>query len=139
MGGWRPLRQSLSEIAGKGAFATNFFAHTPVCCPSRAQLLSGRYFHNLRMPTSSGGCMHVNTTKPNAHSFAKYLVDRGYTAAWLGKHMNDCPTAPPPGYDCPTCRWFANGGGQDTEPGGYMMPNFNDWNGKVPANGSLAR
>ena len=76
------------------------------------------------MPTNQGGCMHVQTgisgveDKPNDHSFAKYLVElKGYTAGWFGKHLNHCPHEPPPGYDCPTCRWFTNGGGSDIEPG----------------------
>ena len=82
--------------------------------------------------------MHVQTgiagleDKPNQHSFAKYLVrDRGYTAAWFGKHLNHCPGLPPPGYDCPTCRWFANGGGRDMEPGGYINATFRDFYGNV--------
>eukprot|EP01043_Picozoa_sp_COSAG02_P122726 COSAG02_NODE_59656_length_273_cov_1.310345_1_plen_63_part_10 len=63
--------------------------------------------------------MHVQTgvagmeDKPNEHSFAKYLVqDRGYTAAWFGKHLNSMNGRhpPPPGYNCPTCYWFTNGG-----------------------------
>ena len=72
----RPLKQAHALIADKGVFAENWFIHTPVCCPSRAELLSGRYFHNLRMPGPSGGCMHVQTSvpgvddKPNDHSFA---------------------------------------------------------------------
>ena len=134
LGGLRPLRKAMSLIADEGLTAHNWFAHTPVCCPSRAQLLSGRYFHNLRMPAPAGGCMHVQTDKPNQHSFATYLVrELGYTAGWLGKHMNWCPREPPPGYNCPTCRWFANGGAQDTEPGGYFMPwDFADFYGNSP-------
>ena len=140
MGGWRPMNQTLQLIAAKGLFATNWFIHTPVCCPSRAELLSGRYFHNLRMPTNAGGCMHVQTgiagleDKPNEHSFAKYLVQqRGYTAGWFGKHLNHCPAAPPPGYDCPTCRFFANGGGHDEEPGGYVNASFRDYEANASA------
>lgn len=146
MGGWKPLRKAMSLIAEPGTFGTNMFAHTPVCCPSRAELLSGRYFHNIRMPTPSGGCMHVQTgvpgveDKPNEHSFAKHLVrELGYTAGWFGKHMNFCPEQPPPGYDCATCRWFTNNGGQDTEPGGYISASFNDFDGAIPANGTYSR
>ena len=146
LGGLKPLRQATALIAGKGALASNWFAHTPVCCPSRAQFLTGRYFHNLRMPGPSGGCMHVQTGVPgvedkvNDHSFAKHLVrDGGYTAAWFGKHLNTCPKEPPPGFDCPTCRWFTNGGGQDTEPGGFISANFNDFHGTEPSNGTYSR
>ena len=36
----------------------------------------------------------------NEHSFAKYMVrEQGYTAGWLGKHLNSCPHEPPAGYD----------------------------------------
>jgi len=130
-------------VAGKGANATNWFIHTPVCCPSRAQILSGRYFHNVREPTSQGGCMHVDENKVNPVSAASYLVQAGYTVGYFGKHMNQCPSKPPPGYDCDTCYWFANGGGRDSEPGGYINATFNDFsqwpqslNGKYVANTS---
>ena len=140
--GLRPMPKALELIADRGILAENWFIHTPVCCPSRAELLSGRYFHNLRMPNGTGGgCMHVQTgvvgmeDKPNEHSFAKYLVqERGYTAAWFGKHLNSMNGRhpPPPGYDCLTCHWFTNGGGSDTEPGGYFMPTFSDFFGGKP-------
>ena len=100
------MHQTQSLVAERGVFATNWFAHTPVCCPSRAQFLTGRYFHNLRMPTPAGGCMHVQTAVPgvadkvNPHSFAAHLArEGGYTGAWLGKHLNGnaCPREPPPG------------------------------------------
>ena len=141
----RPLSRALAKVGDGGIVAENWFVHTPICCPSRAQLLSGRYFHNLRMPAGvGGGCMGVQTgvptleDKPNEHSFARYLVrDLGYTAGWLGKHMNVCPHDPPPGYDCSTCRWFANGGAQDTEPGGYLWPwDLRDFVGNKPLNDS---
>ena len=121
MGGWTPMRQATQLVSARGATAKNWFIHTPVCCPSRGEILSGRYFHNIRRPDSSSGCMHIDEEKVNPVSFASYLSEAGYTSAYFGKHLNNCPSTPPPGYDCPTCRWFAYGG--DTAKG----PNCSAW------------
>ena len=106
-----------------GANFTNFFAHTPVCCPSRGQLLTGRYMHNLKgQNESTPSCMRLDVKSPQAHAafsertFAKALHDGGYTTLMAGKFLNgmevsNCPdptnassyVAPPPGWD----RYFA--------------------------------
>ena len=56
-------------------------------------------------------------------------------SAWFGKHLNQCPSTPPPGFQCSTCRWFAYGG--DTapggKPGGYVDSAFFDYTGGVAA------
>lgn len=132
LGGWTPMKQTTEVWSSKGATAKNWFIHTPVCCPSRAELLSGRYAHNVRMNTTKGGCMHMDTNKVNPNSFGKYLGSQGYTMGWFGKHLNSCPHDPPPGWDCPTCYWFANGGGADTEPGGFFNATFSDFKGGKP-------
>ena len=132
LGGWTPMRQTVALLGDTGAIAENWFIHTPVCCPSRAQILSGRYFHNVRVPTpDGGGCMHANTSVVNPNSFGAVLGKAGYTLGYFGKHMNTCPHAPPPGWDCPTCGWFANGGGNDEEPGGYLNATFSHFMGGV--------
>jgi N-acetylglucosamine-6-sulfatase len=132
LGGWTPMVQADSLVASKGAMATNAFIHTPVCCPSRAELLSGRFFHNVRMPSPGGGCMHVDTNKVNPVSFATHLQrEANYTCGWFGKHMNAAPHSPPPGFDCPSCYWFANGGGSDLEPGAFLNATFSDFAGGV--------
>eukprot|EP00040_Diaphanoeca_grandis_P025358 m.140397 g.140397 ORF g.140397 m.140397 type:complete len:525 (+) comp30110_c0_seq1:131-1705(+) len=126
LGGWSPMTQATAVLNTQGVTAKNWFIHTPVCCPSRAEFLSGRYFHNVRETTSSGGCMHVNESKVNPVSFMYYLNQAGYNVGYFGKHMNSCPKEAPPGFDCPDCYWFANGGGSDSEPGGYLNATFND-------------
>ena len=95
-------------------------------CPSRAEFLSGRYFHNIRETTPSGGCMHVDDSKVVDFMYAYYIEKAGYNVGYFGKNLNACPTAAPPGFDCPDCYWFANGGGKDSEPGGYLNASFHD-------------
>ena len=141
LGGWSPMVQAEAAIAARGARATNYVVHTPVCCPSRAQLLSGRYFHNLREARggSTSGCMHVDEARVYPHSLAARLQALGYTSGWFGKSLNQCPERPPPGWDCPTCWWFANGGGNDYEPGGFLNATFHDysaWAALPSANGT---
>jgi len=127
LGGLKPLRKTKTLL--RGANASNWFIHTPVCCPSRGEILTGRYFHNIRAHTynAKGTCMHVNTSKVNPYSFGIYLQRLNYTLGYFGKHMNVAPHNPPPGWDCDTCHWFANGGGSDTEPGGYLNATFSDF------------
>jgi arylsulfatase A-like enzyme len=73
-----------------GATATNFFVHTPICCPSRSELVSGRYLHNIKVkpsePQPKGGiCMHINETKFYNNTFAAHLQSAGYTVGMFGK------------------------------------------------------
>ena len=131
LGGLKPLRNTKRLLLKNGSSASNWFIHTPVCCPSRGEILTGRYFHNIRASNydAKHTCMHVNTSKVNPYSFGTYLGKLNYTLGYFGKHMNVAPHAPPPGWDCVTCHWFANGGGSDVEPGGYLNATFSDFFG----------
>lgn len=106
------MTKATAALTEKGATAENWFIHTPVCCPSRAELLTSRYFHNLRVrkPTDHG-CMYVNTSADSGiydkYYFAPHLQQAGYTVGIFGKHLNNAnPVCPPAGVD----RFFANGG-----------------------------
>ena len=128
------LPKTVGLLGGNnGTTATRWFAHTPICCPSRAQILTGRYFHNLRTESpTDGGCMHINVSA-NADApgyvfyseryFARHFHNIGYTVGVFGKHLNsDNTLAAPPGVD----RWFVNGGGD------YYSPSFTGWGGRSP-------
>eukprot|EP01051_Picozoa_sp_SAG22_P020650 SAG22_NODE_4258_length_1325_cov_1.500000_1_plen_306_part_01 len=111
-------------VGAEGAGFTKFFAHTPVCCPSRGELMTGRYLHNLKAANATvSTCMRLDC-KSNMTAFedkvcGKQLQQHGYRTMMAGKYLNGlavsrCPVAggsaaPPAGWDrffqmCPdTC------------------------------------
>ena len=43
MGGMTPLNKTRQLIGSAGATFHNAFVSTPICCPSRSTILTGRY------------------------------------------------------------------------------------------------
>lgn len=112
IGGVGPMPKTQALLADKGATATNWFIHTPICCPSRAELVTGRYFHNIKQ--TGGGCMHINEDVVNNQSFSLYLYEAGYRVGMFGKYLNTNPKTPPAGIEA----YMTNGGGE------YYAPQF---------------
>lgn len=112
-----PMPKTKRLMQDEGAYATNWYVHTPICSPSRAELLTGRYFHNLKKIGGPGDPdMHVNYTIVNQHNFPKILKEEaGYATGLFGKYTNVLPSVgAAPGFDA----WLANGGGD------YIAPSF---------------
>ena len=134
--GATPMPKTQKLLVEGGALFTSSFVHTPVCCPSRAETLTGRYLHNLKTPgvcttpydgfdpvTGGACCMHVEEDKVHDASFAAKLKRAGYATGMFGKYLNFCPGdcgdecsgAPiPEAFDA----YLANGGGH------YFGPSF---------------
>eukprot|EP00928_Gymnodinium_smaydae_P000209 TRINITY_DN10075_c0_g3_i2.p1 TRINITY_DN10075_c0_g3~~TRINITY_DN10075_c0_g3_i2.p1 ORF type:complete len:583 (-),score=123.51 TRINITY_DN10075_c0_g3_i2:400-2148(-) len=112
-----PMPKTKKLMQDEGMHATNWYIHTPICSPSRSELLTGRYFHNIKLvgqPCYPSG-MHVNHTKVDDHSFVRVLKERaGYATGLFGKYTNKMPKTTPRGYDA----WLANDGGD------YIGPKF---------------
>ena len=79
----------------------------PLCCPSRATILTGRYSHTTGVYTNIplfGGWSTFQASESS--TIATALHDAGYRTALFGKYMNGYTgetVSVPPGWD----RWFA--------------------------------
>eukprot|EP01084_Bolivina_argentea_P110901 197973_1 len=78
-----------SQIITKGVTFSNAFVSTPVCCPSRTENLSGKYFHNIGAP--NGGCMHIDAIGNifSGKSMYSQFHNSGYKTGVFGKLTND--------------------------------------------------
>jgi len=120
-----PMPKTYNKMSKQGATAENMYIHTPICNPSRNELLSGRYFHNIKTTNTKEWAMHVNESIANSNSFVVDLHEKGeYHTGMFGKYMNMMPNKLPVGWDA----WMANGGGD------YIAPQFQMYNveGLVP-------
>jgi arylsulfatase A-like enzyme len=75
-------------IADHGALCTKFYATTPVCSPSRASFVSGRYPQNTPVVTNNIALSDDIVT------FAEILRRTGYTTGYAGKWHLDGPGRP---------------------------------------------
>lgn len=75
---------TVRRLFGRGGRTyTNAFATTPLCCPSRASIVSGRYAHNHGVQTNDDG-MDLD---PDA-TIQRHLQEAGYRTAVVGKYLN---------------------------------------------------
>lgn len=104
----RVMPRTRRYLGRGGTRYTRAFAATPLCCPSRATLLTGRYAHNTGVLTNAHGG-RIDTTK----MFVRVLQEAGYETALVGKFLTSWPLAvSPPFFD----RSAAGGGGDYTDP-----------------------
>ncbi len=78
------MPRALRWFDSGGTEFTNAFVTTPLCCPSRASIMTGRYVHNHDV--------HNNFSSPNLDqrsTMQRYLRDAGYFTGIAGKYLND--------------------------------------------------
>jgi len=91
LGGAEPLEQGRKLLADAGAEFVNAYATTPICCPSRASILTGRYLHNTEVRNNSvqGGCNDNKWREGmEGKTFASHLKGAGYRTMYAGKYLN---------------------------------------------------
>lgn len=109
-----------SMLIDRGLTFTNGFVTTPLCCPSRASMMTGQYAHNHgilinRDPNAFGrepNCAELfHGRGQDRRTVNTWMQAAGYRTAFLGKYLNrypgDLPDADPryvpPSWDY----WFA--------------------------------
>jgi len=75
----------LDALARDGARFTNWYSNCPVCSPSRASLLTGRYPRNAGVTSILGGRRDTPGLKADQVTIAKALKPLGYRTALFGK------------------------------------------------------
>jgi N-acetylglucosamine-6-sulfatase len=87
---YMPKLQSL--LIDQGALFNNFYAHIPVCCPSRSSLYSGQYQHNMFVTGNAieSNCSSISWQQTSEKkAFVTYLEQSGYLTSFAGKYLND--------------------------------------------------
>jgi arylsulfatase A-like enzyme len=74
-----------------GTTYTNAYAPTPVCCPARAAIMSGRFNHNNQVRTNANADLLAQDSTLQAQ-----LMADGYRTALVGKYLNGWPVASDP-------------------------------------------
>lgn len=95
--------RELSGDRGAGTTFTDFVMTSPLCCPSRANILTGQYGHNNNVLRN-----HYPALRRKSHILPTWLQQAGYETFHVGKYLNgftkslDEPTDIPKGWD----GWF---------------------------------
>src|SRR5688572_5960495 len=85
---------NLDRLAREGVRLTDCYAAAPVCTPTRAAFMTGRYQHrvgleNVIAPSLGNADTGLSASKP---TLPRYLKDAGYTTGLVGKwHLGTRP------------------------------------------------
>lgn len=80
------LESRLSDRSDRWIRFTNAFLDVPLCCPSRASILTGRYARHTGVETNEDGA-----DLDESSTLATLLDAAGYQTAFIGKYLNGYP------------------------------------------------
>jgi N-acetylglucosamine-6-sulfatase len=83
---WMPHTRRL--LGRGGVTVGDFISNHPLCCPARAQILTGQYGHNNGVSDNVGQWGGYERLKRPGQHVGRWLKDAGYRTAFVGKHLN---------------------------------------------------
>ncbi len=103
---WMPRTRAL--LSDRGMDFTDAISPHPLCCPARAQLLTGQYAHNNGVQHNDGPFGGFQALDP-AQEISRWFAQAGYQTGFVGKFLNGytAQDVRPAGWD----RWDALTGG----------------------------
>jgi N-acetylglucosamine-6-sulfatase len=100
------MPNTLSLIAGAGITFSRYYVSDPLCCPSRATLLTGQYAHNDGVLGNGPGPLGGYAALDKQNNLAPWLQSAGYRTIHIGKFLNfygqppvSDPAEVPPGWN----------------------------------------
>jgi N-acetylglucosamine-6-sulfatase len=104
------MPKARAGLMDEGVTFEQGYVSDPLCCPSRATILTGKYAHNHGVKTNSfpgGGAEKFRDEGLNRDTIATRLKEAGYSTGYFGKYFNEYRGRyVPPGWD----RWFVYSG-----------------------------
>lgn len=83
---WMPQTRRLIE--GAGVAIPQFISNHPICCPARAEILTGQYAHNNGVHHNLGAYGGYPALRRKGQHIGTWLQNSGYRTAFVGKHLN---------------------------------------------------
>ncbi len=99
---------TVNKIGKRGISFDNYYVSYPLCCPSRATLLTGQYAHSngvIGNVAPDGGWTGFRNSSSYSQNLAPWLQSAGYRTIHIGKFLNQYGTdelpesVVPPGWD----------------------------------------
>jgi N-acetylglucosamine-6-sulfatase len=121
VGTWRAMPRTTHRIVRRGVEFTQAFASNPMCCPSRAAILTGGFSTHSGVYSNGGryGGMRAFHEHGDERRTLAALLDPTYETALFGKYLN--------GYAS-----YA----QTQLTGGYVPPGWDEWQVQYENNGA---